>query len=219
MKIVRRDRWPRWLPVGTRSLLFGYHFLPLHTLFVAAGWWRLFGFPRDPRLWAAFLLHDVGYWGKRDMDGPEGEGHVFAGAAAMGWLFDTDYNFGKKRQVARLFNFLFGDRHDPELCEDTSPCHASWYCFTFYHSRFVSKKYGVEPSRLCAADKMAVAMCPVWLTLLLFNLSGEGEEYRTSAYPGRTDGRGVTPAEFVRRMQAVTRKFAESSAEKWRAAP
>jgi hypothetical protein len=59
----------------------------LHPFFVAWGWKRLFGFPRDPRLWFAFALHDVGYIGRGDMDGPEGEGHVVLGARIMGSLF------------------------------------------------------------------------------------------------------------------------------------
>jgi len=51
------------------------------------GWNRLFGFPRDPRLWFAFALHDIGYIGRGDMDGPEGEEHVVLGARIMGSLF------------------------------------------------------------------------------------------------------------------------------------
>jgi len=40
--------------------------------FVAWGWWTLYGFPFDPRLWVAFFVHDLGYIGKPNMDGPEG---------------------------------------------------------------------------------------------------------------------------------------------------
>ena len=29
----------------------------------------------DFRLWVAFVIHDLGYWGKPNMDGPEGESH------------------------------------------------------------------------------------------------------------------------------------------------
>lgn len=41
----------------------------------------------DPRLWAAFFLHDLGYWGKPNMDGPEGERHPELGARIMRRLF------------------------------------------------------------------------------------------------------------------------------------
>lgn len=71
------------MKTGTRSLLFGAHNLLLHPALVFLAWWRLYGFPADPRLWIAFLVHDWGYWGKPNMDGPEGETHVELGARIM----------------------------------------------------------------------------------------------------------------------------------------
>ena len=76
--------------IGTKSILFGAHCFVLHPWFVAAAWWKLFGFPLDPRLWVAFVIHDLGYIGKPNMDGPEGETHVELGARIM------EYLFGKK---------------------------------------------------------------------------------------------------------------------------
>ncbi len=73
--------------VGTKSLLFGVHQFLLHPLSVAVSWWKLYGFPRDPRVWVAFFVHDIGYWGKPNMDGPEGEGHVELGGRIMDFLF------------------------------------------------------------------------------------------------------------------------------------
>jgi len=73
--------------VGTRSILFGVHQFLLHPLMCAWAWWRLYGPPLDLRLWVAFLVHDLGYWGKPNMDGEEGEHHVGVGAAIMGALF------------------------------------------------------------------------------------------------------------------------------------
>lgn len=128
--------------IGTKSLLFGAHQFFLHPLFVAVGWTRLFGFPLDPRLWFAFFLHDIGYLGKPDMDGPAGETHPYLGARIMGWLF--------------------GDR---------------WYRFSLYHSRFLAKQDGVNPSRLCFADKLATAMTPAWLYLPMARATGELAEY------------------------------------------
>lgn len=47
----------------------------------------------DPRLWLAFFLHDIGYFGKPNMDGPEGETHPKVGAKIMFHLFGpTWYN-------------------------------------------------------------------------------------------------------------------------------
>lgn len=77
-----------WRPaVGTRSVLFGAHQFLLHPWFVAWGWWTLFGFPWDPRLWVAFFVHDLGYLGKPNMDGPEGESHPILGGRIMARLF------------------------------------------------------------------------------------------------------------------------------------
>lgn len=132
--------------VGTRSVLFGAHQFLIHPLFVAAAWWRLFGFPWDPRLWLAFIVHDLGYLGKPNMDGPEGEAHVELGARVMGALFG-----------------------------------AGWADFCRYHSRFYAKRDGVRPSRLCIADKLAVALEPAWLYLPRAIASGEIHEYMALA--------------------------------------
>lgn len=75
------------MKLGTKSVLFGAHQFLLHPLFVAWAWWVIYGFPFDPRLWIAFFLHDIGYIGKPNMDGKEGERHVEFGANVMGALF------------------------------------------------------------------------------------------------------------------------------------
>jgi hypothetical protein len=41
----------------------------------------------DPRLWLAFFVHDIGLFGKPDMDGPIGETHPEVGANLMRRLF------------------------------------------------------------------------------------------------------------------------------------
>ena len=73
--------------IGTKSVLFGVHQFLIHPWFVALAWWRLYGFPWDARLWFAFFLHDLGYLGKPNMDGPEGETHPVLGARIMRALF------------------------------------------------------------------------------------------------------------------------------------
>lgn len=163
------------LPVGTRSLLFGYHQVLIHPLIVATAWTKLYGFPRDLRLWVAFFVHDLGYWGKPNMDGPEGEQHVFLGARIMNRLFD---------------------RQDWE-----------WNNFCLFHSRFYAIQAGRFPSRLCYADKLAIVICPVWLQLLLMNLSGEISEYMHLNRPGRTSGEGMTQRQWCRTMQNFLRGY------------
>ena len=71
------------MKTGTKSVLFGAHCFFIHPAVVAIAWTKLYGFPFDPRLWIAFFVHDLGYWGKPNMDGPEGETHVELGAKIM----------------------------------------------------------------------------------------------------------------------------------------
>jgi hypothetical protein len=75
------------MKIGTKSILFGAHQFALHPALLFVAWWRLYGFPFDPRLWVAFVIHDLGYWGKPNMDGPEGETHVEWAAGVMRRLF------------------------------------------------------------------------------------------------------------------------------------
>lgn len=75
------------MKIGTKSVLFGAHCFIIHPWFVAYAWYKLYGFPFDPRLWLAFFLHDIGYIGKPNMDGEEGELHPYRGALIMGALF------------------------------------------------------------------------------------------------------------------------------------
>lgn len=77
------------MKIGTKSVLYGAHCFIIHPWFVMLAWWKLYGFPYDIRLWIAFFVHDLGYLGKPNMDGREGETHVELGARIMGI-------FGKK---------------------------------------------------------------------------------------------------------------------------
>lgn len=132
--------------VGTKSVLFGAHQFILHPLFVVYAWWKLYGFPADLRLWVAFFVHDLGYWGLPNMDGPEGERHVEWGARLMARWFGTE-----------------------------------WGYFCLYHSRFYAKRDDQHFSRLCVADKLAVAIEPWWLYLPRVIASGEVHEYMALA--------------------------------------
>ena len=89
--------------VGTKSVIFGVHSILVHPFFVARAWSRLYGFPWDPRLWLAFLVHDIGYVGKANMEGSEGQQHVVLGGRIMGWLCGPewrDFAFGHSRHWA-----------------------------------------------------------------------------------------------------------------------
>jgi hypothetical protein len=162
--------------IGTKSVLFGAHCFVLHPWFVARGWWKLYGFPWDPRLWVAFIVHDLGYIGKPNMDGPEGETHPLLGARIMGDLFDP-----LTRRADR------------------------WYYLSLLHSRYYAKSLGLQPSRLCMADKLAIALTPAWLYLPMVRATGEIREYMAHA-KHRAVGNINISAEELRRVTSASER-------------
>lgn len=174
------------MTIGTKSVLYGAHAFWLHPWFVAAGWWTLYGFPWDPRLWAAFWLHDVGYVGKPNMDGPEGELHPIHGAAIMGFLFD-----GRRRWLLPSVTLGLG----------------YWGWLTLLHSRYFAKTLGRQPSQLCMADKMALALTPAWLYLPMVRATGEIYEYMAKATVKTTETESV--------MNQDERRLLRGSQDEW----
>jgi hypothetical protein len=165
------------MKLGTKSLLFGAHQFLIHPLFVALAWIKLYGFPWDPRLWVAFFVHDLGYWGCADLDGPRGKYHPLLGAKIMNWLFDRK---GK------------GD---------------FWFYFMACHSRTLAQTIpGAIPSRLCYADKISLELTPSWLWLFCARLSGEGEYFRTSPHVRLADP-SITAGEGIERAKQDTRDW------------
>jgi hypothetical protein len=79
------------MKIGTKSLLAGAHCLLIHPLFVWRAWWRLFGVPWDPRVVCGCFLHDIGYFGRDEIEGTTGDEHVLLGARLMGWLFGPEW--------------------------------------------------------------------------------------------------------------------------------
>jgi hypothetical protein len=157
------------LKLGTRSLLFGVHQFILHPLFVALAWKRLYGFPRDPRLWVAFVVQDWGYWGKSRLDGPEGEDYPVLGARIVG-------KFG--RAYARIAE-AFSDACDPwplAVLDRRTAAYNQWYEFVLYHSLPLATRHNQKFSRLSVADELALRLYPAWLYRLLAGLSGESRE-------------------------------------------
>lgn len=92
------------MTIGTKSILYGAHAFWLHPFFVAKAWTQLYGFPFDPRLWVSFFFHDIGYAGKPNMDGPEGETHPYLGASLVTKLCGTvwgDFTLLHSRSLAK----------------------------------------------------------------------------------------------------------------------
>lgn len=114
--------WAWWKLYGFRQIYIGYNTGHPQT---ATGRtrlaWRL-GFRGGPRfaslwhpaLWLAFIVHDLGYFGKPNMDGLEGEQHPEFGARIVGALFgDGWYRFTRyhSRYLAKK-----DSRHFSALC-------------------------------------------------------------------------------------------------------
>ena len=74
------------MKVGTKSLLIGVHQIFWHPFTVYRAWIRLYG-PPSFREAVCILLHDWGYWGSSEMDGPSGSNHPEPGAAIADALF------------------------------------------------------------------------------------------------------------------------------------
>lgn len=150
---------------GLRSLLVGAHQFLLHPIALFRAWQRLYGPVRDPKLVLAFCLHDVGYALTPNMDGTEGERHVELGARLMTVLCDPP-------------------RSRAPLTTPWGMLHLGpWGRFTLLHSRFYAAHLGLTPSRLCAADKLAMTLEPFYLQRV--RLSGEVWEYLAQARAGR----------------------------------
>lgn len=60
-----------------------------------------------------------------------------------------------------------------------------WYYFCLLHSRFFCQRMGKQPSKLCYADKLAVALEPWWCYIPRAIASGEIWEYRQLARCGK----------------------------------
>ncbi len=143
------------MKVGTRSVLFGVHQFLIHPFFVFFAWIILYrSFPK-PHEFCAILTHDLGYVGKPNIDGPEGECHPETAAA---WWRGRFRSFGD-----RVADVILG------------------------HSRFHAMNNRLYLSRLYRPDKLAIALYPRLLYLLLGNLSGEIKEYMELSNNGKYD--------------------------------
>lgn len=78
------------MKIGTRSLLFGVHQILWHPWTVYRAWCSLYGRPSWREMLCIFI-HDWGYWGLPNMDGPEGKRHPMLGGKIAGKLFGPEY--------------------------------------------------------------------------------------------------------------------------------
>jgi|WetSurMetagenome_2_1015567.scaffolds.fasta_scaffold00003_170 hypothetical protein len=204
------------MKIGTKSILFGAHCFLIHPLFVLLAWWKLYGFPWDPRLWIAFFVHDLGYWGKPNMDGPEGETHPDLGAKIMSvfdrgiktweyqywqysnkgvwWLND---NWSIEINRLRQEGWIIINIGEVYTILERPIKNTKWEDFTRNHSRFYAKKRGLNFSKLCVADKLAIAIEPGWLYLPRIKWSGEIKEYTRTATAQKENGEKYNNSELI----------------------
>lgn len=151
------------IPVGTKSLLFGVHQFLWHPYTVARAWRFLHGrWPNFPE-WVCIFCHDLGYWGKPNMDGPEGQSHPEGGARLAGRIMYYYARWrGHDESNAAFFQSLYHN-------------------FTLYHSRFYARRHNNHVSELFLPDKLCILFEPRWWYLLRAGLSGEIREYVANA--------------------------------------
>ena len=163
------------MKMGTRSILFGVHQFIWHPLTVALAWRSLYKRWPQWHEWVAIVLHDIGYLGKPDMDGEEGQTHPVTGAHLAGevcrfiedtglafrhpWRSLTDSAFGFER-------YLRGMKRRAEV-----------YRLCIGHSRYYAAKFNVPLSQLFKADKASIFFDPERFYLLRASASGELKEY------------------------------------------
>lgn len=160
--------------LGTRSLLFGVHQFLWHPITVWLAWVQLYGFP-SWRECACILIHDWGYAGCIDMDGPEGRLHPYDGAELAGRWFGPRY-----------------------------------HALVMLHSREIARRMGVQPSRLCWADKLSMRFDPWWFYLPRAWITGELDEYlanaRASGFIQPWEGARVWHYRLVTKLSELSRE-------------
>ena len=173
----------RLLPlVGTRSLLFGIHQFIWHPIVVYKAWVYLYGRPTWKET-VCIIIHDWGYWGKPELDGPLGVDHPMKGALLAEKWFGDEYWMlcaGHSRSYIALMNKRWGMKHG-------------------------IPKYYV--SKLCWADKLSFCFEPRWFYIFRAKLSGEwGLVYAESIKSGvMKDSEHISPKEWYKRMYIYCR--------------
>ena len=80
------------MKTGTKSLIFGVHQVFIHPIVVYRAWKALYGRPSWREL-ICIVIHDWGYWGKPNLDGPEGERHPEFAAGIATKLFGKRWGY------------------------------------------------------------------------------------------------------------------------------
>lgn len=178
------------MKIGTKSVLIGAHFFLTHWLFVARGWFSLYGFRKVQIGWKEITTYPKGE------DGQQWYATVRLNIFASIWnpkvwiafiIHDWGY-WGKPNMDGKE-----GESHPEWACKKMNQWFgAPWGAFVLDHSRFYAKKGGRPVSPLCYADKMAIVFEPTWFYLPRVRWTGELEEYMRGAAT-REASDGYTP--------------------------
>jgi len=91
------------ISIGTKSILFGFHQFLIHPFFVYIAWIKLYKKIPNFEQTLAIIVHDWGYWGKKELKTGEGESHPEFGARIMEKVFKKDrYVRGHSRYWAKV---------------------------------------------------------------------------------------------------------------------
>lgn len=150
----------------------------------------LYGPVRDPRLYLTFWLHDLGVLFAADV---EGERHGELGARIVTLVCDPP---ATRQPVRTPWGTL---------------SLGAWGRFTLLHSRAYARHLGVSPSRLCAADQLAIAFERLYVTRVL----ASGEIWASLACAQAGQSAEVTlhldhPDIAARRQTPLTRSVVEA---------
>ena len=158
--------------VGTRSLLFGIHQFIWHPIVVWRAWKYLYGRPTWKEI-VCIIIHDWGYWGKPNLDGPEGVTHPQLGMQLADKWLGVKYG---------------------QLCAGHSRSYVKKMKELGVPGYWVSK--------LCWADKLSFCFEPRWFYIFRAKLSGEWElVMQESIRSGfMTDEENVSPNEWYELM-------------------
>ena len=79
------------MTLGTKTVLFGFHQFLIHPIIVTIAWIRLYKSLPTFKEFICICLHDIGYIGKNDIKGEEGDRHPELGARIANRLLGPKY--------------------------------------------------------------------------------------------------------------------------------
>lgn len=148
---------------GTLSILVGVHQFLWHPFTVWRAWRYLY--KKNPT-WVelvAIFCHDLGYWGKPDMDGEAGRTHPEGGANLACYI------------VYYLGILVYARRKNTRECAMLMSESVRELCL--WHSTHYAQLAGGHVSALYLPDKVCILFDPPWFYKLRARLSGEWKEY------------------------------------------